>query len=101
MPAIQCITANESNSSAISARDCGSIEILRSRYDEDRGVACSTDVGPAERLPHDAGNVLDGPSAGCESVIVFAGEPAKDGHSKPDPIYHVEILLKLERRAHA
>ena len=42
----QCITANESTSSAILACDCGSIEILRSRYGEDRGVACSTDVDP-------------------------------------------------------
>ena len=46
---VQCIIANESTSSAISARDCGSIEILRSRYGENRGVACSTDVGHHSR----------------------------------------------------
>ena len=42
---VQCIIAHESTSKAISACDCGSIEKLRSRYGEDRGVACSTDVG--------------------------------------------------------
>ena len=42
---VQCIIANESTTNAISARECGSIEILRSRYGEDSGVACSTDVG--------------------------------------------------------
>ena len=46
---VQCIIANESTSNGISARDCGSIEILRSRYGEDRGVACSTDVGHHSR----------------------------------------------------
>ena len=47
---VQCITANEHIIiTAISARDCGSIEILRSRYGEDRGVACSTDVGHHSR----------------------------------------------------
>ena len=46
---VQCITANKSTSNAISARDCGSIEILRSRYGEDRGVACSTDAGHHSR----------------------------------------------------
>ena len=46
---VQCITANESTKKAISAHDCGSIEILRSRYGEDRGVACSTDVGHHSR----------------------------------------------------
>ena len=43
---VQCIIANESTKIAISACDCGSIKILRSRYGEDRGVACSTDVDP-------------------------------------------------------
>ena len=46
---VQCIIANESTIIPISARDCGSIEILRSRYGEDRGVACSTDVGHHSR----------------------------------------------------
>ena len=46
---VQCITANESTEIAISACDYGSIEILRSRYGEDRGVACSTDVGHHSR----------------------------------------------------
>ena len=37
---VQCISANEHIISiVISADDCGSIEILRSRYGEDRGVA--------------------------------------------------------------
>ena len=45
---VQCIIANESTKIAISACDCGSIEIL-SRYGEDRGVACSTDVGHHSR----------------------------------------------------
>ena len=50
MPVVaQCIIANDSTSIDISARDCGSIEILRSRYGEDRGVACSTDVGHHSR----------------------------------------------------
>ena len=46
---VQCIIANKSTKIAISARDLGSIEILRSRYGEDRGVACSTDVGHHNR----------------------------------------------------
>ena len=46
---VQCIIANKSTSNAISACDIGSIEILRSRYGEDRGVACSTDVGHHSR----------------------------------------------------
>ena len=46
---VQCTIANESTSKAISARHCGSIEILRSRYGEDRGVACSIDVGHHSR----------------------------------------------------
>ena len=33
-------------------------------------------------------------------MIVFAGEPAKDGHWKPDPVHRVVILLKLDLRAH-
>ena len=45
---VQCIIANKSII-AISAHDCGSIEILRSRYGEDRGVACSTDIGHHSR----------------------------------------------------
>ena len=46
---VQCIIANESTEIAISACDCGSIEILRSSYGENRGVACSTDVGHHSR----------------------------------------------------
>ena len=46
---VQCISANENIIPVISADDCGSIEILRSRYCEDRGVACSTDVGHHSR----------------------------------------------------
>ena len=47
---VQCTIANENIIiTAISACDFGSIEILRSWYGEDRGVACSTDVGHRSR----------------------------------------------------
>ena len=46
---VQCIIANKSTKIAILACDCGSIEILRSRYGEDRGVACSNDAGHHSR----------------------------------------------------
>ena len=54
----------------------------------------------AERLPHDTGTALSEAPVFCESVSVFIGDIAKDGHWKPDPVHHVMIVLKPELKAH-